>query len=246
MTRGAKKFVYGLLYLCLFALLGYWIFGGLFRSVPANPSTCTDCPPQNQIAPISLVGAVRFWKSGDMAHVTLLGQIKNPNADYGVSKLPYTFTLYDKNGAVVGTVQGAESVFPGTTKYVFGIYDGSAYDVGRTARADLAFSNPQWVAAGQFIAPNIAVTAGPATTVSQHGIEVTGSVRNTSPLTSGTIKVIALLGNKYGDPIAAGQTLLGGLRSLDRASFSIFFPADASLTANANPSFTRVFVSVEE
>ena len=245
MNRSAKKFVYGLFYLCLFALLAYWIFGGIFKGAPTETPACTNCVAQSQIAPLTVTGSVQLWKSGDMAHVMLLGQVQNSNSGYGVSQLPYTFTLFDKNGAVVGTVQGTESVFPGETKYIFGMYDGSAYDVGRAARASLTLSNPQWVTADRLIAPNVAVTEGPATTVSQNGIEISGSVQNTSPLASGTIKVIALLGNKYGDPIAAGQTLLGGLQSLDQARFSIFFPADATLISKTDPSFTRVFISVE-
>ncbi len=245
MNRSTKKFVYGLLYLCVFVLLAYWIFGGLFKAVPTDTTTCTDCAPQSQIAPVSVVGSVQIWKSGDMSHVMLLGQIENPNSGYGIPKLPYTFTLYDKSGATVGMVNGSESVFPGETKYIFGMYDGNAFDVDRTSRADLAFSDSQWVPATELIPTDIPVTDGPTTHISNNGIEVDGSVQNTSPLVSGTIKVIVLLANKYGDPISAGQTLLGGIQSLDHASFSIFFPPDATLIPKIDPSFTRVFVSVE-
>lgn len=240
MTRGAKKFVYGILYLLIFGFLFYWIFGGSGATSRDDLSVM-----RGEVVPLAVRGPVRLFKSGDFSRIVLLAEISNKNAEYGVGKLDYVFTLYDANGALVNRARGSDMMFPKETKFVLASYEGTSYDIQRTSRAGLDLS-PEWVPGSMLLGARLAVDGQSTTTITSDGIRVEGSVRNASPLTTGAVKVIALLYNRYGDPIFGGQTLLERVGSLSSVPFSVYFPPDPALVAATDGSKTRVLVSVEE
>ncbi len=240
MTRGAKKFVYGVVYLFIFGILIYWIFGGSGTSPQNSFPTIQD-----EAIPIAVKEPVQLFKSGDLSRIILLAEISNKNAEYGAKKLGYTFTLYDKNGALVDRVKGSDMVFPKELKFLFASYEGTSYNIERTSRVDLDLS-PEWVLGSVLLEPHLTVAEGPVTTITNDGIRVEGSVRNTSPLGTGTVRVVVLLYTPYGDPLFGGQTLLERIGSLNTASFSVFFPPDSVLIKAIDVSKTKAFVSATE
>ncbi len=241
MTRGAKKFVYGILYLFIFGILLYWMFGG---SGVANPGSGLSAI-QNKALPIAITGPVQIFKNSDLSQVILLAGISNTNAEYGAGKLDYVFSLFDKNSALVDRIQGSDMIFPEESKFLFASYEGTSYNIERTSRVSLELS-PEWVLGSELIRPYLSLAGEPATTVASDGIRVGGSVRNTSPLATGRVKVIVLLYNKYGDPLFGGQTLLERIGSLATAPFSVYFPPDQMIIGAVDSSKTKAFVSAVE
>ncbi len=240
MTRGAKQFVYGFVYLFIFGLLLYRMFGG---SGAASESGLPAA--QDKAIPIAVQEPIQLFKSSDLSRIILLAGISNKNAEYGARKLDYTFTLYDGNGARVDQVRGSDAIFPGESKFLLSSYEGTSYNIGRASRADLSLS-PEWVPRSVLLEPHLAVDGRPTTTVASDGIKVEGSIRNTSPLSTGTVKVTVLLYNTYDDPVFGGQTLLERIGSLSSVPFSVYIPPDPALVGRIDGSRTRVFVSAEE
>ncbi len=239
MTRGAKKFVYGVFYLFIFGVFLYWIFGGSGTTVSQNNLSI----PEGSVTPIAVTGPIQIFKNGDLSRIALLAEISNKNAEYGAETLDYVFSLFDKNGALVDKIRGSDMIFPEESKFLFASYEGTSYNIGRASRASLDLS-PQWVLGSELIRPYLSLDGSPITAVTSDGIRVEGSVKNTSPLATGKVRVIVLLYNKYGDPLFGGQTLLERIGSLRTAPFSVYFPPDPSILGAIDSSKTKALVSL--
>lgn len=240
MTRGQKKFLYGTFYLVILALI-VWVF------IPASKAP-VPVPAGNtaQFLPLQSVGTPYVFKSEGVSKIVLLAQVKNPNADYGAESFPYSFSVYGKNGGVLAEIPGSESIYPNETKYVVSSYDVSGLNLADVGdRADFEIGNPIFRPAAQFSPLNLVLAAGPIVATSTSGLVVSGSVNNQGAFPVAAVRVVALIVNKYGDPVFAGQTLLSQVGGFEEREFSIFFPADRNLIGEAAARSPRVFLNEE-
>jgi len=254
MSRSAKKFLYGLFYLAAVGLVVYGFARPAFTPAP----TCSD-GVQNEgeqgidcggpcaiscdvkaLAPLSVVGDVSVFglQSGQ---VVLLGQVQNPNPNYNASQFFYRFSVYNAAGTLLETESGSDSLNALANEYVFEPDVTSRFkDIGRVT---MEVYNTSWQKAYEALQPDVAVTSGPTTVVGATDIRVNGTVRNQSSVAAASVKIVAVLYDKYGTEIFASQWIVNALSAYATSPFSVIFPLDPQITSQMDPGATKVFVT---
>ena len=242
MTRGQKKFLYGLLYLIILVLV-VW---GIVPKSPVQPACVGFSCGINQPLPLQLTEAARIFKSESVKSGILLASVQNPNADYGADAFSYEFTVSEKNGGVVAQISNIGNIYPGETRYIIGFYDTAGLDLKMVAdQPDFKIIETNFRPAAGFLKPDLSLSSDLATQVGSAGIKVTGNLKNQSSFAVQNVKALALLENKYGDPIFAAQTIIQQVGGFKATPFEVSFPADQSIVENLVPDRTQVFFYAE-
>jgi hypothetical protein len=242
MTRGQKKFLYGLFYLAVFALI-VWVFipsGGAPEMQPVVSS--------NQPVPLRLIGAAQIFKSENSGKGVLLAYVENPNVDYGAAAFSYSFSIFKRDGSILIKVLGDDKIYlyPDEKRYVVSGYDLSGADILDVQdKIDFEIVNADFHPSSQFLAPDLILSSGPEIATGTLGLTISGKVKNRSAITVGEMKVTALIENRYGDPVFAGQTLLNQLGGFEEREFSVYFPADQALITEAVARKPEIFLNGE-
>jgi hypothetical protein len=177
--------------------------------------------------------------------IVMLGQVTNPNADYGASSFSYQFLIFDRNGKTISSVPGSEAIYPSETKYVLGVYDAGGTDLSSIAeRPGLEVINANFESASSFLKPDLALVSGPSVQSNTDGIIVSGMLKNRGSSLARNVKAIALLMGKY-EAVFAAQTLIPSLAGFGETTFQISFPADQSIMGSLAPDKTQIFFSTE-
>lgn len=254
MSRSAKQFVYGILYLAVFGLIVYGFAKPAFTPAP----TCSDSI-QNQgeqgidcggpcaiacdvtsLAPVRAVGAVSVFGLSN-GQAVLLAEAQNTNQNYDASQFFYRFSIYSSSGTLLETISGSDSLSALSRGYIFAPNVASKFNnIGRVA---IEFSNVSWQKAYAALEPNVVVSSGPATVVGKTDIRVNGAVKNQSSVAATKVKIVAILYDAYGTEIFASQWIVDSLSASGEAAFSIIFPLDPQITSQIDPTATKVFVN---
>jgi hypothetical protein len=241
MTRWQKKFLYGLFYIIIFGLI-IWVFIPS-PSIPAPVCSDPSCGT-NQPLPLRVSGVPQMFKSESTHRVVVLGQVTNPNPDYGAYVFSYNFIIFNHDGRTIISVPGSGKIYPSETKYILSVYDAGNMDLSLVAeRPGFEVKNASFRPAAEFLKPNLILTSKPETNVSSLGIKVTGRVKNQNASPVGGIRVISVLQDTYGDSVFAAQTLIQGLNSFEEAPFEVNFPADPAVVQKIDPVKTSVLLS---
>ncbi|MEK7464653.1 MAG: hypothetical protein AAB617_02655 [Patescibacteria group bacterium] len=249
MTRLLKKILYGVFYLFV---LGLIVWGGYEKSFGPTPSCFDNIQNQNEsgvdcdglcisceIKKLDfprVVGDAKMLSSS--AGTVLLGQIQNPNSNYGVSKINYRFNVYDKSNNLVRSIQAQTVLYPGERKTIVGKIDGVKEIYPKIS---LELSDPVWVKSSAMIKPDISV-GKIKTDIIENKIIVSGILSNKSPFSVPSIEVVVVLFDRLGLDLFSSFTNLtiGGFE--DRA-FSIPFPTDSNLAKGIDYKATQVYAN---
>lgn len=243
MTRGQKKFAYGFFYLIILGFI-IWIF--IPSSNAPRPPVCSGLSCPAEPLPLQVSGAPQIFKSESAHRVIVLGQVTNPNPDYGADTFSYNFKIFDRDGKTIASVLGSEKIYPAETKYILGSDDVGSADISSLAeRPGFEIGNANFRPAAGFLKPNWILTSSPVTQIDPSGIKVSGNLENKGVSSPGGVKVMAILGNKYGDPVFAAETLVQNPEAFKDAPFEVHFPADQLIIQSADTSKTEVFLDGE-
>ena len=238
MTRGQKKFSYGLFYIIVLGLI-VWAF------IPSSNAPTPVCfGPScgtNQPLPLEVSGVPQMFKSESAHRVVVLGQVTNPNSDYGASVFSYDFLIFDRDGKTIASVPGNEIIYPSESKYILGIYDAGKADLSLIQeRPGFEIKSADFRPAAEFVKPDFSVISGSETKIASDGIRVSGKMKNLRSFPAGEAKIIGILTDKYGDPLFAGQTAVPGISGLGEADFEIYFPAEKAIIDRLDINKTSV------
>lgn len=162
-----------------------------------------------------------------------VSQVRNPNSDYGVPSLQYTFRFYDQARNILGEKKGTTYLLAGQTRYI--IESNVSFS---SPAAFVAFSivpgvvwAPQQHLTGQLSLP---IFSKKFETISPPGIgfaKVSGVVQNQTEYSFSTADIHMMLVDSAKQPIAVGETQINDLRFGESRSFVVLFP-----TAVVTPS----------
>ncbi|TSA44431.1 hypothetical protein D4R51_03835 [bacterium] len=240
MNRGQKKFIYGLFYLVIFILVAWGAIFGL--NSPSQPA-CSD-PSCGAKQPLSLQvsGVPQIFRSESTHRIAVLGQVTNPNSDYGASQFSYNFKIFDRNGKTVADVLDSGAIHPSETKYILANYDTGSMDPDLLDdRPGLEIKNAIMAPAGNFLKLNISLVSQPLIRVGSSSIVVSGVVRNQNSFPTEGIGVIVILENKYGDALFAAKTAIQQIGGFKDFPLEVSFPADQSISQSLDAGKTQVF-----
>ncbi|KKR13082.1 MAG: Carboxyl-terminal protease [Candidatus Wolfebacteria bacterium GW2011_GWC2_39_22] len=167
MSRGIKKFVYGIGFLLFFAGVIFGIYTVVFKAKP----TCFDnkqnaqetgvdcggvCAPcaQRYAQDITVESIIKFPANG---RVVVIADLRNDNEDYGFRDVVYTMIAEDETGSVLGSTSNHTFIYDGKTKgsrYIVDLLDVPAKDI---FALKVEFSAPEIVSSKEFTEPFVSI-----------------------------------------------------------------------------------------
>lgn len=244
--RKTKQIFYGIFFLIVFGLIGWWIYGGLF---PSNP-TCFDgirnqgetdvdcggpCTPCEVKALKDLkVNYVKVFKAAD--GIGAVAEIYNPNATWAAANFDYNLTLTDSSGVVAENFSGNSFVYAGDLKYIVKPY--LKEDPLKIVKGNLTISNFQWVPMAQLPKPQIDLSN--IQTTKDSTLSVSGKASNRSEYDFSSANVYALVYNSSNDLLAGSMTTLDSLPKFESKDFKISFSKELNLY-EATPDLSQYF-----
>ena len=245
--KSRKQFFYGIIYLVIFGLIG----AGIYFALTSKEATCfdgiqnqneegVDCggPCQSSCEHLTIrdieVKKVNLIPAGNLTY-DLAAQIENPNPNFGLSDLDYSFRMYDAAGELVKEQKGSEFILPGETKY---LVEANIQTQKPVSRAEIILKKPEnskWKKFGAVSNSNLFIKDKKINFLenSFNGWEATGVLKNNGDFSFEEIFVSVILFIAAGDPIAAGKTLLNTVNKGEERYFSIRWTERAGLNINS-------------
>jgi len=231
MSPKTKKLIYGIFYLAVLFLVGSWLYNAFLK--PA--STCFDkkqnqgetgvdcggpCVPCAVLRLESLqAGDVKIF-SVSSGRVFLVGEVLNPNSNYGAETFSYKFNIYGVLDRPLETVLGTDFIYAGQKKYILSSdVKSSVQEIGRVT---LEFENPVWRATQDFKEPNLSYREL-VTEVGPKSLKISGLAANNSPFDLGEVDVVGIIFDKAGNELFMAQTKIYDLKSFEESNFSVSF-----------------------
>lgn len=243
MNRITKQVLYGGLYLGVIGLFGYTIYSATLRPAP----TCTDsiqnrdevevdCGGRYCIAceikrlrPISIAG-VAVVPAPSRENSSILFEIRNPNAAYGVARFDYRINVYQGSSTTpLYEELGFAPVYPSETKSRLLVNVPVAYskDLRVTAAPTKLYD---WVSLTNLVRPKI-LTRDIRDAVSGRQGVVTGLVRNDNSFALKRVTINVFAYDASESLRAVSKTIAQDLTPLEERSFkaTILLPVDADM-----------------
>ncbi len=198
--------------------------GGIVALIVAIVYEPPPPPPPPPIAYADLVvSSTALFRSGS-DRADLLAIVKNPNANAGVRKVPYTFEVRALD-RVVGVVQGETFFLQGQEKPL-AVINASVPTEGTDV--SIRFGDPEWVpVGGEFRPPSLIVVSrlGGIRSGGEYATyAVKGVLANESELDFLTVEITALGLDDRGEVLGVGRTFIGSLVALERREFTVSWP----------------------
>ncbi len=256
MTRGMKKFIYGIFYLAIFGLIGYGIYS---KNTVVQP-TCSDGIRNQNETGVDCGGAcvscsVKNLKEMRPGTVTIfnlesgravfLGTIVNPNEGYIARNISYTLVVSDKTGYPVEHISGNDTVFPLEKRYIFSADARTKVQNIGSVKIEIASSSVQWETFYDTLKPDMRIIFGPNFSDEEKTVRVSGTVRNESSFSVNKVKIIALFFDKYDDELFASQWTTAEFSGSDTKDFSILIPKEKNITDRIDRGKTKLLIQTE-
>jgi len=165
-----------------------------------------------------------FVPSGVANNFDIYGVVSNPNQALGSSNFNYQFTIKDAAGTIIATNNGTGFILPGETKYL--VVSNQALQ-GAPAKVELTLSNPQWVEVNDlYEKPQLKIVNKNYDEITS-GVgfsEVTGLLKNESPLDFSSIKLEIILEDEQGQVIALNSTQMNTVQAGENRDFRVSWP----------------------
>jgi len=210
MTRGIKKFLYGILYIIVFTLIIFFIYD---ITIAPSPTCFDEIKNQNEIGvdcggicnscAIKNIENLKVSQKPELfglesGKAVLLSEIFNPNINYDASSFSYTIQIYNSSGEVIEKIFGTDTIFASHKKYIFEA--GIQTPFFKITRAEITFSNISWQPASEtpdsrFTISNIKTDIGSST------ISISGDIQNQSALISQDAKLIGIFFDLFGQKL---------------------------------------------
>lgn len=212
--RVFKRIVVAAIYLLVLIGAGFLVF--LLQKEP--PPSCFDtiknqeeegidcggpCKSCEDIKKLRIFEAVFIpTKEG---FVDVAAEVQNDNLAFGVPQLKYTFELYDRDNAMVGSKYGTAYLLPNSTKFVID----QAIKVSKPPkRVKFYFSEPQFKEVKEYIKPRLNILSVRSKVVPEGDIGslvAEGNVINQTNFNLDKVIVMVLLKDDAGEIIAVNR-----------------------------------------
>jgi len=235
MNRGIKQFIYGVIYLAIITLIVWFVFQGLR---PEQPVVDENKKEKEIYLSARVVKEPKFFQlaSGESS---FLVKVKNPNVGRSISFL-YRFAVFNNQNEEFGEVVGDDNLSSDAEEYITDV--GNFEETIRNVEFEVF--DETYNRAPESLKDN-AIVKGIKTMIKDNKATVFGLLENKSLLSLPKIKIIAVLTDKFGFQLYAGQTILTNISSFGSREFEIFIPIDEKIKKSINTTSTQVFVNVE-
>lgn len=251
MSRSLKQFIYGVLYLAVFSLVAYGIWGMTLR----EPHTCFD-GMQNQneteidcggiciacaikhLEPLREVTSPKLFSLATGKAVALF-EIANPNQEYHAERFTYRITARDINNTYLESFEGTDTLFAGETRYIF--EPRFAARASAIKSVELEMINPEWRSREELLPPTLSLHNVVAEN-DNNVVRVSGTVKNEGALLAKEVKIVAIIADQFGYELFAAQTILTSVEGFADVPFTIPFPADKDIASRNDITATKLFV----
>lgn len=245
--------------LILAVFLGLILAGVYFKYIKADP-TCTD-GKKNQgetavdcggpciacerllIEPVKIEWVKAIHSGGNS--YDLVARIENPNKNFGLSKMDYSFKLFDAENNLLKEQKGSSFILPGQKKYLMEI----SADAGKAVdHLELAVSNPdktEWKKLNDnFETPNIFVRERQFKYLENNQGEASGILKNDSSFDFGEILVSVVLFSENKEILGINKTDVNSVLSGEERHFSTlwFEPVKGEVKSIEITAETNVFL----
>ncbi len=240
MPPSTKKILYGLLYLALFAIIGFFIFLAARPTSPASDISGVFSP-QFSIQPL-LVQEEEVFRLRSVEPAFLFAKVYNPNSEYGVSRFSYTFSLFGADGKLLEQVSGQSSALPQKETLLHGV---SAKALSRDVHTvQLSISDAEWAPASQFFEFVFSFPDEPRIEIDDavKEMRVVGTARNETTSRIAEARVLVALRDSFGFRVFVSGTILSNLRSFSNKEFALPIPYDEDLARQAREGAVEVFL----
>lgn len=232
MSRATKKFIYGVLYLALLALILLRIFSPEAPSRGGSPTSLSE-----GLRPLAMEGDVVIFTAAD-GSAALMARVRNPNPAHRASSFSYSFQLMRGMQEVfLETPRRSGFAYPSETAVLLETLPLASLD--EDTRAALMLGAPTWEDAAFLVRPTVEV-ARVETLSNDRGAVVTGEVKNAGSVGAAVVRLVAILKDVNGFPLFAAQAVLEDIPRAGARSFTIWFPRDRGLAERASPAATEL------
>ena len=231
MSRHLKQFIYGTLFILIFAAVagsGYFFFfkpgASCFDKIQNQGEEGVDCGgPCRQfclpaaVGPIESIGRI-YWFYIDENHSSLLAQIQNPNSELGARRFDYNFNIYGDQGELLGISRGQSFVYASEARYLF--VPSVNVPTTNIERVEFNASNPAWEEPRVFKRPQLLIQNQNSALVGRE-IQVSGTLLNQDSSALAQVEIMALFFGKFGQIAAVSRTILDALTTGETRALSL-------------------------
>jgi hypothetical protein len=175
----------------------------------------------------------------------LVAKMENPNKNFGLSKMDYSFKLFDSDNNLLKEQKGSTFILPGQKKYLMEIN----IDAGKTVNhLELAVSNSdktEWKKLNDnFETPNIFVRERQFKYLENNQGEASGIIKNDSSFDFGEITVSIVLFSESKEILGINKTKVNSVLSGEERHFSTlwFEPVNGEIKSIEITAETNTFL----
>lgn len=223
--RNSKKIIIAIIYSVILSTISFVIVVTFFPRQPEPTIVESPKPRPIEIVQFNKIsvgnGAADFW-----------AEIKNPNDDFGVKQLGYTFVLQNNNGSIERR-SGTTFILPGDKKrYILLLNISDDY----TMQGLELSNNLEWTQLSRFDLPELTIRNVRLGVSEKAGSAFTafGILTNNSTVNLKNVQVIVILENDKGDIIGVNETLVRDILKTESRDFEMIWnnPIVGSSTSN--------------
>lgn len=252
MNRFLKQFIYGSIYLIVFAAL---IYGVYVLLIYARPASCFDnrqnqgekgidcggpCEPCGLRLVQEIATSTPQILEIDKNRVSILTEIKNFNQNFGAEQFSYAINFYDFSGKQIKAISGRSFVYAGEIKNI--IEPLVEIPFSAIARSEILVNDVSWVSSEEFIKPETEVREIKIEELSG-AVVVRGLLVNNGAIRLKQIGISAFIFNKSGLRMGISKTALQDIDAFGQRVFSITIPV--SDRAIIDSRLTKIIVEAK-
>jgi hypothetical protein len=260
MNSVLKRLIYGFIFLSFIGVVFYIIFYLFLKPAPTCfdkiknqgevdidcGGPCIPCYIKNA-SPLKLTKEPLIFKSVSFGKIFYVISVQNPNSEVGSHLFYYKAKFLDNTNNLVGESEGKSTIFPSEEKYIFSDYSDSAYNIERIKKVEVVFDkNIAWSKKSEFLKYDFEIISGPKVSFDERYVSISGSVKNKSIFAVSGLKILAIIFDKFENPIFAAQTLSDKILSYGVYDFRINIPVEIIGLNNIKEIKSKVFLNVEE
>lgn len=234
MSRNTKKTTIIFIYLILFFLLGFGIYG-LFKPAPACfdgkrnqgeertdcGGPCSPCAKIFEAQPIEV--SEKAFVYGAPGKFDVFGKFYNPNNQFGSPNFSYEFMLKDSSGKELARKSGSEFILPAESKNI--VATGLETDA-LPEELEIKINDVQWQEFSEYEKPQLGIYNKRYDLISSGAgySEAYGLLKNESPFDFNFIKINVILRDSSGKPVAINSTDMRTVNANDQRDFRLVWP----------------------
>lgn len=255
MSRIAKQFLYGTLFLMVLSVALLWAYSAFLKPAPSCfdnrqngdelgvdcDGSCVSCDVKNLrplfAAEANLYGVERVY--------SVSVQVQNSSPAFGAKSFSYTVNFYDANGVLLRTASDKSFIYANSSKNI--VEAGARITNGVPVRAEMVIddSSVEWAKTTDFSEPKYELK-DVSVELENGQVAISGVVVNPNNFTFSKVVIGVFLSDNIGLKAGASKTELNNVGQFRQNNFKLFIPVQKDMLDNIdlNASAKSVSVSV--